>query len=45
MDLGATMQIYNDSKTEKEADLKAFKKDWEAVGEDIASAVKKYEQK
>ena len=45
MDLGATMQIYNNSKTENEADLKALKKDWEAVGEDILSAVKEYEQK
>lgn len=44
MDIGATMQVYNDSKTEKEADLKALKKDWEAVGEDILSAIEKYEQ-
>ena len=45
MDLGATMQIYNNSKTEDEADLKALKKEWEVVGEDILSAVKEYEQK
>lgn len=45
IDLGVTIQIYNDSKTEKEADLKAIKKDWEAVGQDIFSAVKKYERK
>lgn len=45
MDLGATMQIYNDSKTEKEADIRALKKDWEAVGEDVVIAAKQYEQK
>ncbi len=39
MDLGATMQIYNDSRTEKEADIKALKNDWKAVGEDIKSAI------
>jgi hypothetical protein len=44
MDLGGTMQVYNNSKTEKEADLKALKKDWQAVGEDIFNAVKSYEQ-
>ncbi len=44
MDLGATMQVYNDSKTEKEADLKALRKDWEAVGEDVVSAANRYEQ-
>lgn len=45
MDLGSTMQIYNNSKSEKEADVKALKKDWEAVGEDILNAVEKYERK
>jgi hypothetical protein len=45
IDLGATMQIYNDSKTEKEADCKALGKDWETVGGDIVDAVDTYEQK
>lgn len=44
VDLGSTMQVYNSSKSEKEADVKALKKDWEAVGEDILGAVKKYGQ-
>lgn len=44
MDLGATMQVYNDSKTEKEADFNALKKDWEAVGEDVVFAAKQYER-
>jgi hypothetical protein len=45
LDLGGTMQVYNDCKTEKEADLKALKKDWQAVGEDILGAVESYGQK
>ncbi|MFC1613489.1 hypothetical protein ACFL23_04110 [Patescibacteria group bacterium] len=45
MDLGSTLQVYNESKTAKEADLKALRKDWEAVGEDISCAVNQYEQK
>ena len=44
VDLGSTMQVYNGSKSEKEADTKALKKDWEAVGEDILGATEKYEQ-
>ena len=44
VDLGATMQVYNDCETEKEADLKALKKDWGSVGEDIVLAASKYEQ-
>ena len=45
MDLGTTLQIYNESKTEEEADTKAIKKDWETVGEDISNAIKKYERR
>lgn len=45
MDLGGTMQIYNESKTEEEADSKALKKDWQAVGNDILSAINTYESK
>lgn len=45
VDLGGTLQNYNVSKTEDEADLKALRKDWEAVGGDIKSAINKYERK
>ncbi|MCK5416665.1 hypothetical protein KAI92_04525 [Candidatus Parcubacteria bacterium] len=45
MDLGGTMQVYNNSKTENEADFKALKKDWEIVGKDIFDAINKYGQK
>ena len=44
MDLGSTMQIYNESKTAKNADFLAIKKDWQAVGDDIKKAINKYEQ-
>ncbi len=44
VDLGATMQIYNDSKSEKEADIKALNNDWRAVGQDIHFAIEHYEQ-
>lgn len=43
MDLGGTLQVYNESMTESEADEKAIRKDWEVVGEDIKEAFKKYE--
>lgn len=44
LDLGATMQEYNGSETETEADLKALSADWQAVGRDINDAIEKYEQ-
>ncbi len=44
LDLGITLQEYNASETENEADAKALKSDWHAVGIDMKSAVKKYEQ-
>ncbi len=44
LDLGATLQKYNDSKTELEADTNALKSDWQSVGEDLKSSIKTYEQ-
>ncbi len=44
MDIGATMQDYNSSKTENEADFKALRNDWKAVGEDLVFSIKNYEQ-
>lgn len=44
LDLGTTLQEYNASETENEADSKALKSDWRAVGIDLKHAVKKYEQ-
>ena len=44
IDLGATMQHYNSSSNENEADTKAIQSDWEAVGSDLKSSIKTYEQ-
>jgi hypothetical protein len=45
LDVGGTMQEYNTSETENEADIEALKNDWRAVGEDLAFSIKRYEQK
>lgn len=44
LDLGATLQEYNTSESENDADFKALKSDWCAVGEDLKASIKKYEQ-
>lgn len=44
VDLGATMQQYNTSKTEMEADITALQNDWYAVGNDFQISIKQYEQ-
>ncbi|MEK7538347.1 MAG: hypothetical protein AAB552_00755 [Patescibacteria group bacterium] len=44
MDLGATLQEYNISETEQEADIKALKNDWQVVGGDLNFSIKTYEQ-
>lgn len=42
LDLGATLQDYNFSDTEKEADVKALKNDWRAVGDDLKLSISNY---
>lgn len=44
LDLGCTLQEYNSSKTEQEADIEAIKNDWLAVGADLKFSINKYEQ-
>ncbi|HEY4526938.1 MAG TPA: hypothetical protein VJK53_03785 [Candidatus Paceibacterota bacterium] len=44
MDIGGTLQVYNASKTEQEADVTALKNDWRAVGDDIQTSIAQYEQ-
>jgi hypothetical protein len=44
LDMGATMEQYNASKTPEEADAKAMSSDWHATGNDIRSAMRQYEQ-
>ncbi len=43
LDLGTTLQEYNASHTEAEADTRALANDWRAVGEDMMSAIRFYE--
>lgn len=45
LDIGATLQVYNDSKTEIEADIKALATDWVVVGNDLKSSISNYEQR
>lgn len=44
VDLGATLQQYNTSKTENQADIEAMRNDWCSVGEDFRVSIKQYEQ-
>ncbi|HEY4500406.1 MAG TPA: hypothetical protein VJH25_01290 [Candidatus Paceibacterota bacterium] len=44
LDLSGTLQEYNISKTEREADTKALKNDWYMVGNDLRSSIQNYEQ-
>jgi hypothetical protein len=41
-DFGATLTIYNDSKTPAEADYNAIHSDWVATGDDIYFAIDKW---
>lgn len=40
VDLGATRNNYNDSDTPEEADARALRSDWAAVGKDLRSAMR-----
>ncbi len=44
LDLGVTMQQYNTSRTDTEADIKAMRNDWRTVGNDLKTSMKSYEQ-
>lgn len=39
IDIFGTLQVYNSSPSPEEADARALRKDWEAVGGDIRSAM------
>lgn len=45
LDLGNTLQIYNEHETEREADFAAIERDWKAVGKDIKDSIKRYERR
>jgi hypothetical protein len=40
LDLGGVFDAYNDSPTEEDADARALRADWVAVGGDIKNAVR-----
>lgn len=42
LDLGGTMNMYNVSPTEVEADAIALYSDWKAVGKDISDSIETY---
>ena len=44
LDFGNNLQVYNKSRTPQEADTQAISDDWRAVGNDIESAINKYER-
>ncbi len=44
LDMGNTLEQYNTSQIEEEADLEALKSDGKAVGNDMRSSINTYEQ-
>jgi hypothetical protein len=44
LDIGGTMQKYNESQTPEEADAKAMYNDFKTVGDDISFAFDQYEK-
>ena len=44
IDMGATLNEYNQNKTPEEADVAAIRSDWQAVGDDIQVAMNKFSE-
>lgn len=44
LDLGSTLTMYNDSNSPQEADVRAIRSDWLAVGDDIFQAMEQWER-
>ena len=44
LDIGATLTVYNESRSPAEADAKALASDWHMVGEDIKGALSDFEK-
>ena len=42
IDLGGTMEIFNESPSPEEADFLALRSDWRAVGQDIQNAMSRF---
>ncbi|KAF0141158.1 MAG: hypothetical protein FD122_1810 [Stygiobacter sp.] len=45
LDLSGSLNIYNDSQCEGEADIKALRSDWEAIGKDLGAAIESEKQR
>ena len=43
-DFGGTLNRYNYSKSEREADFRAIESDWQAIGEDLRNALTEFIQ-
>lgn len=42
LDLGGTFVVYNESASPADADVKALKSDWSAIGKDLAYSLENY---
>lgn len=44
IDIGSTLNMYNESGNSKEADFRAMRQDWEAVGSDLHFVIEQFGQ-
>ncbi len=44
LDIAGTLQVYNESSSDNEADAVSLNNDWRAIGQDLSNSIKKYEQ-
>jgi hypothetical protein len=44
VDMGGTFQVYNTSRDGTDADRRALQSDWEAVGQDMWTAIQKVDR-
>ena len=45
LDLGGTLNVYNNSATEEDADAQALRSDFKAIGKDLYDAIEAVERK
>lgn len=44
LDIGSTLNVYNESKSAEEADSRAIESDWHVTGEDIRRAMDEWRE-
>ena len=44
LDIGNTLNRYNESSSDQQVDIEAMKNDWRAIGDDIRVAISGYER-